>query len=170
GGTISYEELHLTAPEIIALYQSQYLRDLCSHIVGERVVPTPIQDQSSCSLLFYDKPNDHIGWHYDHNFYSGRHFTALLCIVNEHHTEDRLSSAHLVIKQGGKERVIPMRPNTLVLFEGAYIRHKVTMLGQNETRILLSMTFCTDPTSSILKSFARRVKDMGYFGVRALWT
>ena len=36
--------------------------------------------RSSCSVLFYEKPGDHIGWHYDHNFYKGRHFTVLIPI------------------------------------------------------------------------------------------
>jgi hypothetical protein len=31
-----------------------------------RVQPTPIHDQSSLSVLFYDRPGDHIGRHYDH--------------------------------------------------------------------------------------------------------
>jgi hypothetical protein len=65
GGTIAYEDLHRVAPEIVAFYQSDYLRRLCSAVIGEPVLPTPIHDQSSCSLLFYDRPRDHIGWHYD---------------------------------------------------------------------------------------------------------
>ena len=48
----------------------------------DTLVPTPLHDQSSCSVLVYEKPGDHIGWHYDHNFYKGRHFTVLIPIVN----------------------------------------------------------------------------------------
>ena len=170
GGTISYEELHTTAPEIIAFYQSRYMQRLCSLIVGEPVMPTLIHDQSSCSLLFYDKPKDHIGWHYDYNFYKGRHFTVLLPLVNEHRTEKRLSSANLAIRREGREIILPTPPNTLVLFEGAHVYHKVTPLAENEIRIILSMTYCTEPKSSVLKGSLRRVKDMAYFGIRALWT
>ncbi len=96
GGTIAYEELHRTAPEIVAFYQSDYLRRLCSAVIGEPVLPTPIHDQSSCSLLFYDRPRDHIGWHYDYNFYNGRHFTVLLPLVNRHQEEDRVLPASLL--------------------------------------------------------------------------
>jgi hypothetical protein len=170
GGTVAYEDLHQRAPEVIAFYQSDYLRQLCSAVIGETVLPTPINDQSSCSLLFYDRPRDHIGWHYDYNFYNGRHFTVLLPLVNHHLQEDRLSSAQLVIRQDDQEVMIPTPPNTLILFEGARVFHKVTRLEENELRVILSMTFCTRPQASLLKGTIRRFKDIAYFGVRALWS
>ncbi len=170
GGTIAYEFLHRLAPELVAFYQSQVLRELVSNIVGMPVVPTPLHDQSSCSLLVYDRPRDHIGWHYDHNFYRGRHFTVLLCLVNEDRVHGGLSSAHLQARLDGKEEVIPTPPNTLVLFEGAQVLHRVTGLGPEQTRIQLSMTFCSDPTAPWFKSLIRRAKDVAYFGIRALWT
>jgi hypothetical protein len=143
---------------------------LCSAVIGEPVLPTPIHDQSSCSLLFYDRPRDHIGWHYDYNFYNGRHFTVLLPLVNRHLEEDRLSSAQLVIRQDNREVTIPTPPNTLIVFEGARVFHQVTRLAENELRIVLSTTFCTQPRTSVLKGALRRFKDVAYFGVRALWT
>jgi len=170
GGTIAYEDLHRIAPEIVAFYQSDYLRRLCSAVIGEPVLPTPINDQSSCSLLLYNRPRDHIGWHYDYNFYNGRHFTVLLPLVNRHFQEDRLSSAQLVVRQDDREVTIPTPPNTLIVFEGARVFHKVTRLAENELRIMLSMTFCTRPQTSLLKGALRRFKDIAYFGVRALWT
>jgi hypothetical protein len=170
GGTIAYEHLHRLAPELVAFYQSQVLRDLISNIVGVPVVPTPLHDQSSCSLLVYDRPRDHIGWHFDHNFYRGRHFTVLLCLVNEDRVHGGLSSAHLQARLDDKEEVIPTPPNTLVVFEGSRVLHRVTGLGPEQTRIQLSMTFCTDPSAPWFKSLIRRGKDMAYFGIRALWT
>ncbi|MDZ7621442.1 MAG: hypothetical protein U5O69_03135 [Candidatus Competibacteraceae bacterium] len=170
GGTVAYEDLHRIAPEIVAFYQSDYLRQLCSAVVGATVLPTPINDQSSCSLLFYDRPRDHIGWHYDYNFYHGRHFTVLLPLINRHLQEDRLSSAQLVIRQSDREIVVPTPPNTLIVFEGARVYHQVTRLRENELRVILSMTFCTRPQASLIKGTVRRFKDIAYFGVRALWT
>jgi len=170
GGTISYEHLHHLAPELVGFYQSQVLRDLVSDIVGLPVVATPLYDQSSCSLLVYDRPRDHIGWHYDHNFYRGRHFTVLLCLVNEDRVHGGLSSAHLQARIDGAEEIIATPPNTLVVFEGAQVLHRVTGLGPEQTRIQLSMTFCSDPTAPWFKSLIRRGKDVAYFGIRALWT
>lgn len=170
GGTVAYEELHLRAPQIVALYQSRQLHTLVSDVVGMQVQPTPLHDQSSCSLLCYTRPGDHIDWHYDHNFYNGRHFTALLPLVNEHNQTGQPSSAQLLVKQNGAEVVVPTVPNGLILFEGAQVLHKVTRLAPEETRIMLSMTFCTDPRTSTLKAAGRRIKDTAFFGVRALWS
>ncbi|QQS53724.1 MAG: hypothetical protein IPM89_12810 [Candidatus Competibacteraceae bacterium] len=128
--------------------------------------PIPAPD----SLLFYDRPRDHIGWHYDYNFYNGRHFTVLLPLVNRHLHEDRLSSAQLIIRQDDRETRVPTPPNTLIAFEGAKVFHKVTRLEEDELRVILSMTFCTRPQASLLKGAIRRFKDIAYFGVRALWS
>jgi hypothetical protein len=169
GGTVAYKTLESKAPRLVELYRSQGLRQLVSDTVKLAVVPTPLHDQSSCSVLFYDKPGDHIGWHYDHNFYKGRHFTVLLPLTNQGHGEGGLSSARLLVRRGGEEQMIPTPPNTLVVFEGAKVLHRVTTLAEGERRIVLSMTYCTDPRNSRLQEAARRVKDTAYFGLRALW-
>jgi hypothetical protein len=41
---------------------------------------------------------------------------------------------------------------------------------ENERRIILSMTYCTDPSASTAQGLARRIKDVAFFGPRALWT
>jgi hypothetical protein len=169
GATISYHELHSCAPELIAFYQSQELRDWCSSVAGCRVVPTPLNDLSSCSLLIYDKPHDHIRPHYDHNFYRGRHFTGLLSLVNTNADGTDVSSAKLIVRYPSSYRVVPTAPNTFVLFEGAYVHHGVTALREGECRIILSMTFCTEPSATPFQTIQRRIKDIAYFGLPALW-
>jgi hypothetical protein len=170
GATISYHDLHYCAPELIAFYLSPEFHACCSEIVGQPLQPTPLHDLSSCSLLIYDRPNDHIGWHFDLNFYRGRHFTALLSLVNTDADGAGVSSANLLVRQDGCDAVIPTPPNTLVLFEGAHTYHCVTPLREMERRVILSMTFCTDPSAGAFQTFERRVKDIAYFGLRALWT
>lgn len=172
GGTIAYETLNQTAPRIVALYLSHELHRLVGDLTGERgrIQPTPIHDQSSLSVLFYDRPGDHIGWHYDHNFYRGRHFTVLIPLLNQGHDQDGLSHARLVARTADGERVVATPPNRLILFEGAKVLHKVTPIREGERRIVLSMTFCTDPRNRWWQGIARRVKDIGFFGLRALWT
>jgi hypothetical protein len=124
GGTIAYETLETHAPKLTAVYRSEAMQRLISGIVGIEVRPTPLRDQSSCSLLFYERPGDHIGWHYDHNFYKGRHFTVLIPVVNHGRGPDGLSAARLIASQNGQEVVIPTPANALIVFEGAKIRHK----------------------------------------------
>ena len=171
GGTVAYETLHHHAPKVIAFFNHADLHNLLSRLIGETVYPTPIEDQSACSLLYYTQPGDHINWHYDHNFYNGRHFTVLLPIVNQQNdAPEQLSSAQLMVKTGDHEQVIAGKPNTLIVFEGAKVLHKVTRLAPNETRIILSMTFATTPQASFVTAVARRIKDVAFFGIRALWT
>ncbi|TMJ40436.1 MAG: 2OG-Fe(II) oxygenase [Alphaproteobacteria bacterium] len=170
GGTAAYETLERKAPGLVALYRSSSLRRLISDIVKLEVAPTPLHDQSSCSVLFYEKPGDHIGWHYDHNFYKGRHFTVLVPIINRGREPNGLSQARLMVRQNKRERVIATPPNAMIVFEGATVRHRVTPIGEGERRVIWSMTFCTDPRNSAFQGVARRVKDTAFFGLRALWT
>ena len=150
------EKLRRDAGPVVEFYNSRDLRKSISGWVGADVMPTPVHDRSSCSVLIYANQGDHIGWHYDYNFYEGRHFTALLSLVNEHRLRPGLSSANLRVRKNGLVQIVSTPPNTFVLFEGAYIYHGVTALGPDERRIILSMTFCTNPATTPLKDFARR--------------
>jgi hypothetical protein len=170
GGTVAYAALERKAPRLVELYRSPELQALVSDIARLRIEPTPLHDQSSCSVLFYEKPGDHIGWHYDHNFYKGRHFTVLIPLINRGREANGLSQAMLKVRQSRRERVIPTPPNAMIVFEGAKVRHKVTPIGDGEKRVIWSMTYCADPRNSPLQGMARRVKDTAFFGLRALWT
>jgi hypothetical protein len=170
GGTVAYETLERDAPEIVRLYRSPAMQRFISRITGIKVEPTPLHDQSSCSVLFYEKPGDHIGWHYDHNFYKGRHFTVLIPLINRGHSEGGLSAARLMVKRKRDDITIATPPNRLIVFEGAKVRHKVTPIEDGERRVVWSMTYCADPRNSAFQGVARRIKDTAFFGVRALWT
>jgi hypothetical protein len=170
GGTIAYETLIQRAPAIVGFYHSEAMQRFVSRIVGLPVQPTPLHDQSSLSVLVYDRPGDHIGWHYDHNFYRGRHFTLLLPVVNTGSAAGGLSHAQLAAKLGGNETPVGTPPNALVLFEGARVLHKVAPIIEGERRIVISMTYCADPKANLAQSVARRLKDTAFYGIRALWT
>ena len=169
GATIGYDVLRNGAPKVTALYHSHACQNFLSRAVERKLGPTPIRDNSSLSVLLYDRPGDHIGWHYDHNFYRGRHFTALIGIENANHDGSALSGAKLIVRRGRQDVEIPTPPNTLILFEGAKTLHKVTPIYERERRAMLSMTYCTDPRNSPLQEAARKVKDTAFFGMRALW-
>ncbi|QDU41077.1 hypothetical protein Mal4_54420 [Maioricimonas rarisocia] len=169
GGTISYESMHELAPTCLAIYHSPVLRDWLSEVIGDKVVPTADYDQSSCSLLVYDRAGDHIGWHYDHNFYRGRHFTVLISLINRSAAGELSASLLQQQRSDGSERTFDTSENTLVLFEGARVRHRATAIAEGDLRTILSMTYSTDPRTGPIKELARRVKDMAFFGLRALW-
>ena len=174
GGTLSYEAIHRHAPNCLALYHSTAMREWLASVIGTQVRPTADHDQSSCSILYYDEAGDHIGWHYDHNFYRGRHFTVLLSLVNQADaagdvTQGPVSAGQLQRRVRGHTEIVPTPANTLVVFEGARVFHRATAIDSGEQRIMLSMTYSTDSTLSAGKEVLRRLKDTAYYGPRVLF-
>jgi hypothetical protein len=145
------------------------VQEWVGRVVGERVFPAGDHDQSACSLLIYDQPGDHIGWHYDHNFYQGRQFTVLLSLVNKSQ-DGGLSASNYVRKlPDGTNQEVDTCENALVLFEGSLVRHKATPTQPGDLRVILSMTYNTVPKISWFGEFIRRCKDIAFHGLKALW-
>jgi len=167
GGTLSYENIHRHAPACLSFYHSPRLHQWLGDVVGEPLRPTADHDQSSCSILYYDQAGDHIHWHYDHNFYRGRHFTVLLSLVN-HSSAGGVSAGRL--RQRTNVGVIDLdtSANVLVMFEGAKVLHMASPVAEGDERAMLSMTLCTDARINPVKELARRIKDTAYYGPRAL--
>jgi hypothetical protein len=168
GHTLSYENIHHNAHGCLGLYHSPGLQRWISEITGLDVRPTPDRDQSSLSVLCYKDAGDHINWHYDHNFYRGRHFTVLLSLANESRGGD-LSQSQLMTRSPAGDETIDTAPDVLVVFEGAKVLHRASPTAEGDLRIMLSMTYCADSRTSWMKEFARRVKDTAFYGIRALW-
>ena len=169
GRTLSYENIHRHAHGCLGFYHSPEILRWVSTVVGLPVQPTPDQDQSSLSVLCYNEAGDHIHWHYDHNFYRGRHFTVLLSLANESANGGVSQSTLNRRLPGGDEQAFDTSPDSLVVFEGARVLHRASPTAEGDLRLMLSMTFCTDPRTHWLKEFARRVKDTAFYGIRALW-
>jgi hypothetical protein len=169
GGTLSYEALHRHAPACLSFFHSEALRRLVSDVVGAEVRPCADHDQSACSILYYDQAGDHINWHFDHNFYKGRHFTVLLSLVNRS-AQGGPSSSELQTKDAaGNVSVVDTCENSIVVFEGARVLHRASPAAEGDLRVILSMTFTTDPRVPWLSEAMRRCKDTAYYGIRALW-
>lgn len=169
GGTLSYESIQRHAPAALAFYHAPAIREYLSRVVGASLEPTADHDQSSCSVLYYTEGGDHINWHFDHNFYRGRHFTVLLSVCNRG-KEGGLSAGKLQQKrQDGTVLDYDTSENVLVIFEGAKVLHRASPTADGDQRIMLSMTFGTDPRIGPVREAARRVKDTAYYGLRALW-
>jgi hypothetical protein len=169
GGTLSYEALHRHTPACLAFYHSDALRRWVSDVVGAEVRPCADHDQSACSILYYDQPGDHINWHFDHNFYKGRHFTVLLSLVNRSPNGGPSASRFERKDAAGNVAVADTSENSLVVFEGARVLHRASPTEAGDVRIILSMTFSTDPRVPWLSEAMRRCKDTAYYGIRALW-
>lgn len=169
GRSLPYESLHHFAPHCLALYHSDTLRQWVGKVVGEEVYPAGVHDQSAASILFYDQPGDHINWHFDHNFYHGRQFTVLISLVNKG-PNGSLSASKLMRKDAeGNAIEVDSSENTLVVFEGAQVLHRVSPTDPGDLRVIFSMTYNTVPKIGPMHEFCRRVKDTAFHGLKALW-
>lgn len=169
GGTVSYEDLHRFCPACLAFYHGPVVQAWVTALVEQSVGPAGDHDQSANSLLYYDEAGDHIHWHYDHNFYRGRQFTALLNLFNRSKSGG-LSASTLVYRAlSGDEIEVDTRENSFVVFEGARVLHRATPTADGDVRIMLSMTYNTDARISALGEALRRVKDTAFYGMRVLW-
>jgi hypothetical protein len=169
GATVSYEDIHRHCPSCLAAYHTDAFRNWAAALVGQQVGPAGDHDQSACSILFYDQAGAHINWHYDFNYYKGRQFTALLTLVNRG-GEAGFSQSKLQYKDAtGASHEVDTAVNSLVLFEGAKVLHRVTPAAEGDFRVVLSMTFNTERRISRLGELARRIKDTAFYGLRVLW-
>jgi 2OG-Fe(II) oxygenase superfamily len=169
GGTVAYEQIHEACPACLAFYHSDVIWRFVSKVTGEKIGPAGDHDQSAESILYYDEAGDHIQWHFDHNFYEGRQFTALLNLVNRS-ADGGLSASTLEYKTAqGEEVSVDTSENSFVIFEGSKVLHRATPTVTGDLRIMLSMTFNTVPRISTFREIKRRIKDTAFFGLKVLW-
>jgi hypothetical protein len=169
GGTVGYEALHQSCPACLAVYHGAPVQLWVAALVGQAVGAAGDHDQSANSLLYYDEPGDHIHWHYDRNFYRGRQFTALLNVVNRDDSGGISASTLMYKSNAGIETPVDTSENCFIVFEGATVLHRATPTKKGDLRVMLSMTFNTDPRISAFGEMMRRVKDTAFFGMRVLW-
>jgi phosphatidylglycerophosphate synthase len=170
GGSVSRHRIDELAPFIAQLYRSPALLSWLGALTGERLQLSPADDPHAYALYFYSRPGDHIGWHYDTSYYSGRRYTLLLGIVDrstcrldyELHTREPGRTA-----QSGSLR---LPPGGLVFFDGEKLRHRITPLGAGELRVSLTFEYLTSQHMSPWWRFVSNMKDaVAYFGFRQVF-
>jgi len=101
----------------------------------------PKTDPNRLSVLVYQKPKDGINWHYDGNNYYGNRWAAIYTIVDRaKNNKPSKSQFHYI--HDDEEYHFNTEENSLLLFRGDKVKHKVSSLGKDETRIVVSMLFC----------------------------
>ncbi len=165
GGSVSRHTLDKLAPFIADLYRSPALIKWLEAITGDKLQASPADDPHAYALYFYTKPGDHIGWHYDTSYYDGSRYTMLLGVIDN-------SSCRLDYELHTKNPAIPDQPGSVqyppgafVLFDGDKLRHRVSPLGENETRVSLTFEYVMNPNMKPFKRFISNMKDsIAYFG------
>jgi len=170
GGSVSRHAIDERAPFIAELYRSPELRQVLEQLAGEPLQLSPADDPHAYALYFYTRPGDHIGWHYDTSYYSGRRYTLLLGVLDQ-------SSCRLDYELHTRERAVPVVPGSvqippggLVFFDGDKLRHRISPLGENEKRVSLTFEYVTDqrmhPAWRLISNFKDAV---AYFGLRQVF-
>ena len=115
----------------------------------ETLAPVPAVDTNRLSLLFYDAPEgsdetgDGTDWHMDGSIYLGDRWAGILTLVED--TMDATSK--LELRPFGEMTLIPKQQltNSLVLFQGDHVLHRVRPLVRDERRIVISLLFSDWP-------------------------
>jgi hypothetical protein len=117
------------------------------------------------NILIYDKQNDFIDWHHDSSYYTGNYISILLSIRNNNSTNTDLSSSVLKYKDihTGLINQLQMKPNSLLVFDGTKILHTATGIKPNETRIVLTFTYCDTCKEKIYSRLKRKLKESIFY-------
>ena len=171
GGSVSRHSIDQLAPFIAQLYRSPALLSWLSALTGDRLQLSPADDPHAYALYFYSRPGDHIGWHYDTSYYSGRRYTLLLGVVDR--SSCRLDY-ELHTKQPGRSPEsgsMQIAPGGLVFFDGDKLRHRITPIGADEFRVSLTFEYVTSQHMSPWWRFVSNMKDaVAYFGFRQVFS
>lgn len=143
GSSISHHKMRNTMYQgVLDIFQGQNVLAKIHHATHLDLQFAPLTDPNRTSLLFYTQPKDGIGWHYDGNNYYGNRWAGIYTIINQGKKPERPSSARFHYIEHGISKSIDTEPNSLVLFRGDKLKHKVDPIRSGERRVVLSSVFC----------------------------
>jgi hypothetical protein len=134
----------------------------------------PDVDTNRISLLFYDGPKrkdtktdllgDGTDWHMDGNIYLGDRWAGILTLVED--TLDDVSK--LELQPNGQITQIPKAQleNSLILFQGDHVLHRVRAMAPGERRVVISLLFSDWPVRTrnpLLRRYQSKV-NLAFYG------
>jgi hypothetical protein len=170
GGSVSRHTIERLAPAIAELYESPRLIDWLARLAGETLQRSPADDPHAYALYFYTRAGDHIGWHYDTSYYTGRRYTVLLGLVDR--SSCRLDYQLHTREAGAKTAAgsVQLPPGGMVFFDGDKLRHRITPLKAGERRVSLTLEYVTDQRMRFGRRLISQMKDaVAYFGFRQVF-
>ncbi len=142
GSSFSHHQMMGTPLEkIISFFDSGKSVNTIRRKTGLQLQFVPKTDPNRFSVLVYQRPKDGINWHYDGNNYYGNRWAAIYTIL-DHSKNNKTSQAQFYYQHNNKEYHFNTEENSLLLFRGDQVKHKVSSLGEGEQRIVISMVFC----------------------------
>lgn len=170
GGSVSRFDLDRVAPLYGELYRLEAFKTFLDELCDTQLLPCPDGDPHTYALYCYTEKGDHIGYHYDTSYYRGARYTILLGLVDQSSCELEYV---LHTKDDTKDDVpgsVALAPGMLVVFNGDKLYHRVTPLGEGETRIALTLEYVTHAGMNPFLRFVSNMKDsIAYFGFRQVF-
>lgn len=170
GGSISRYSLDSLAPIFGKFYQLPAFFEFLTKITAQKLLPCPDSDPHTYALYYYTEPGDHIQYHYDTSYYRGQRYTVLFGLVDNSSSKLEYQLYKDIPDRKTQTRSLSLTPGMLVLFNGDKLYHRVTPLGNNEQRIVLTLEYVTDTSMGMFKRFVSNMKDaIAYFGFRQVF-
>jgi len=171
-GTVGQLAIQRKAPLLHALYRSPAMRELASRLAGAPLFLKNDVDAHAAALYVYQRPGDHVTFHYDDCGCEGQaSYTGTFGVINRTKSQVHFQLFRKNPERSLKERFISMEPGSFVFFCGSQAYHRVTPLGPNEERIAYSFAYVRD--GKRLRGFRRfteNIKDaLLYFGPKGIF-
>lgn len=156
GSIITTSIINKEFPEFINYYQTE-LCNIISNEINIKLKPTPLNYQTSCCILIYEKEGDWINWHYDYNYYKGRFFTVLIPLTN------KKTCTKFQYKINNEIKQVDLVDESII-FEGDFLYHNASKICKNELRCILSLQYVTDDEINYFNKMRIKIKDIAYTG------
>ena len=171
-GTVGQELIGQRAPTLHAVHRSPALLDLASRLSGISLSFKSEHDAHAAALYCYERPGDHVGFHYDHcGCEETASYTATIGLVHETSARVEFHLHKDDPDRPMRQLLVAMHPGSLVLFCGSKAYHRVTPLGRDEQRIVYSFAYVRE--GKRLTGFPRLIENVKdailYFGPRAIF-
>jgi hypothetical protein len=170
-GTVGQTPIAKGAPFLNALYHSPSFLAFAQELCGAPLMVKHERDAHAATLYVYQRPGDHVGWHYDDCGCEGEaSYTATVGLIND---SQSVVQFRLWENDPAKTQTLslPAAPGSLAFFCGSKVYHRVTPLGEGEERVVYSFSHVT---AGKRLTGARRFKEnfwdaLLYFGPKALF-
>ena len=166
---VGWRALQRGAPTAAAIYRSRVFVDWMTELVGRPMLLKDPEDDHACATYEYERAGDGMQFHYDTcGCDEGASYTQLLSL-HDRSTQRLIVDLHTRDDGPVERRLIQTLAGTLVVFCGSRVWHGVSPLGAGERRVILSMSYASDPTMPPWRRLYENVKDaILYFGPSAL--
>lgn len=156
------------ATEVRRLFEGPFLQQIRARTGLSALQWVPELDTNRFSALCYEGPasgevGDGIDWHVDGSIYLGERWAGILTLLED--THDR--TAKLELEPAGQLLTLPSDglANSLALFRGDHVRHRVRPMAPGERRVVLSLLFSTWPVRTLnplLRRYQSRINQTFY--------